>query len=105
MGDKTSMLGKNVLDRKTLRDIEKLDSNERVKVMNYKMISALKKKNEFFTEEVFRLEKEGRDTFIVKNKLARLPGKIKALEIRFDEEHFKKTVSLVNGIQKELENV
>lgn len=94
-----------VLDRKTRLSISILDDKEKFRVLKYAILSMFQEKQSNFLMKISDLEKNGRDVFFVRNKLLRLPGRIEALDINFNEEHFKKTASLVNDIERELENV
>ena len=93
--------GKNV--HKRLKRIS--DKDELKEATQYTIISSLKEEYQNMEIEIKRLEHQMKDVFFARNKLLRIPSKIRYFQINFDENEFDKLARLFESVRREIENV
>ena len=103
---KLKRLAKSFLKKEELKRLYKIkDRNEFNEAVKYSILNFLRKEYEFFVELSESLERQGKDVFVLKQKLEIIPSKIQYFKIDFDKKELNKIVDLLRDINKVAENV
>jgi len=96
------------IDKNSLKYLKKIKPQEQLELSKYLLISKLKLRcleieNEFLRKK--KAKKLDLKFYYLKNKISKIPAKIKLFELNMTKEEFKKINSFLKNIEENLKNV
>lgn len=98
-----SYVARKIVDQNTIKKIKTVtDKRERIILYEYTIKAALEFKYAKLKDEIKRIEKRGKDIFIVKTKLHLLGSKVHFFNATMYKKDFKIVEKMFKEIEKEL---